>query len=458
MTHKVYVVTDLGPGDGGKGGVVHKITDMMRAHTVIKRGGAQGSHGVRTSSGESFAFSQWGCGTLAGIPTHLSGQMIISPEGLLNEAEALRHQCGIYAPFDLLTVDETSLCATPFDGIASRVKELALGTESRGTVGTGVGQAYRRFRDNPTAAIRAKDLKGSNLRELLRGNRELVQAELQYIIEYDYLEADRATLAEEVRMLYDDRFLDYLVERFTLAGEQANIVSSSYLGEVILAREGAAVVEASHGVLTDNRVGFAPHTSAIRTLPCFTHEMLRSSGFDGQIVNLGVTRAYAVRHGAGPLPTANPALAESLLPGSNKDENRWQGKVRVGPLDVTLLRYALAACGGVETFDGIAVTWFDQVRANGIWHISERYKGPLSPEYFSPSGEIKLADNPSREHQQALTQQVSARQPSIKTIEIDLTFSNDDLYDLCASVFDEMVGASVRMVSFGPTEIDKLCK
>ena len=38
---KVYIVTDLGPGDGGKGGVVHKIASQFNAHTIVKVGGAQ---------------------------------------------------------------------------------------------------------------------------------------------------------------------------------------------------------------------------------------------------------------------------------------------------------------------------------------------------------------------------------------------------------------------------------
>src|SRR4030042_4755765 len=124
MTKKVYTVTDLGPGDGGKGGVVHKISTMMRAHTIVKVGGAQGSHGVCTSRGECFAFSQWGCGTFEGTRTYLSPRMVISPEGLLNEADALRYQYGIHNAFDLLTVDERGLCATPYHGIASRLKEM----------------------------------------------------------------------------------------------------------------------------------------------------------------------------------------------------------------------------------------------------------------------------------------------------------------------------------------------
>src|SRR3989339_36286 len=122
MTRKVYVVTDLGPGDGGKGGVVHKIASMLKAFLIIKVGGAQGSHGVRTSRGESFAFSQWGCGTFEGIPTHLSPRFIVSIEGLLNEAEALRYGHGVHDPFSLLTVDHLALCSIPYHGISSRLK------------------------------------------------------------------------------------------------------------------------------------------------------------------------------------------------------------------------------------------------------------------------------------------------------------------------------------------------
>ncbi len=124
MTDKIFVVTDDGPGDGGKGGVVHKITTMMHVHTVVKVGGAQGSHGVCTSRGERFAFSQWGCGTLEGIRTHISSQFVILPEGLLNEAEALRYQHGIYDVFLLLTIDESAFSATSFHGIDSRLKDL----------------------------------------------------------------------------------------------------------------------------------------------------------------------------------------------------------------------------------------------------------------------------------------------------------------------------------------------
>ena len=121
---------------------MHALSCEIDASVVIKRGGAQGSHGVRTSNGESFNFSQWGCGTLEGVPTFLSEQMVISPVGLENESETLK-RLGIYDPFTLLSVDPSCICATPFHRISSQLEELLLGENPRGTIGTGVGQAYR---------------------------------------------------------------------------------------------------------------------------------------------------------------------------------------------------------------------------------------------------------------------------------------------------------------------------
>jgi adenylosuccinate synthase len=461
MTHKVYVITDLGPGDGGKGGVIHKISTMMRVHTIIKRGGAQGSHGVSTSRGEEFAFSQWGCGTFEGIPTHLSEQMIISPEGLLNEAAHLRYLQGISNAFRLLTVDERALCATPYHGLMSRLKELARRNNPRGTVGTGAGEAYRSLQQSPELAITALDLHGSGLRDRLALIRDHVRAALEPVISSEFLPADLADRDHLVELLYDDGFLDYTVKRFNEAAGHLTIVSSEYLGEVILAKVGAAVVETSHGVLTDRLAGFHPHTSAIRTLPQLTAAMLERAGYVGKVVNLGVTRAYAVRHGAGPMPTADSAMAERLLPNSTKDANRYQGVVCVGPLDLVLLRYAIAACGGPAVFDGLAVTCFDQVRTDGVWPVCNSYSDADDPTFFTSTGDIRLDDNTGDahlQHQAALTRKLLECTPVVTHIPLSPAASNEVAYDLCAATIRQATDIPVRLVSFGPTELDKMCK
>jgi len=455
MTHKVYVVTDLGVGDGGKGGVVHAVAKKLRAHTVIKRGGAQGSHGVRTSRGEKFAFSQWGCGTFDGIPTHLSEQMIVSPVGLLNEASALRYGQGVTNAFDLLTADETALCTTPFHGIASRLKELARGNDPRGTVGTGVGEAYRDFGMHPELALTVGDLRSPWLSVKLAAIRGHIQTQLQPYIDGKFLAEDAGVAAEEIALLTDDKFFYTVVDRLEEAGRLVNIVGNDFLGSEILSREGVAVIETSHGVLSDRLVGFHPHTSAIRTLPRFTHGMLERAGYSDQIVNLGVTRAYAIRHGAGPMPTSDPEMTEALLPESSKDRNRYQGAVRVGPLDFVMLRYAITACGGPDVFDGIAMTWLDQVQANKVWNWSSCYVGADDRDYFLPSGEIRFDQDAGLEYQQVLGQKLRSCRPQISSLPIESSSNPAQLYAAFGDVVRDSLGIPVRMQSFGPTELDK---
>ncbi len=459
-TSKIYVVTDLGPGDGGKGGVVHAIATKQNVHTVLKRGGAQGSHGVHTSRGEKFAFSQWGCGTFEGIPTHITNQMVVSPEGLINEATALHYVHGIDNPFELLTVDQRALCATQYHGISSRIKELARRDNPRGTIGTGVGEAYRYSSSHPELAIHARDLSHADHREQLAAIRAQIQLDLDPIIDEGFLDSDIKEAEENLSLLADDGFLEFINEKLVEAGKKTTIVDADYLEEVILAKDGNAVVETSHGVLTDRVAGFHPHTSAIRTLPRFTHAMLRASGFDGEIVDIGVTRAYAIRHGAGPIPTANPEMSEKLLPGSHKDENRYQGKVRVGPLDMVLLRYAIMVSGGVQAFDGLAVTWFDQVAANGSWDICHRYFDDTDRNFFTGTGRIRndLSLSDSLSVQSALGEKLKTRQPVVESIPLRPGLTNDDLYAICDQQMQYALGLSVRMVSFGPTEHDKILK
>ncbi|MFA6042171.1 MAG: adenylosuccinate synthetase [Patescibacteria group bacterium] len=461
MTNKVYVVTDLGPGDGGKGGVVHKISTMQCAHTIIKVGGAQGSHGVCTSQGESFAFSQWGCGTLEGVKTHISSEMVVMPEGLLNEADTLRYNCGVHNAFDLLTVDESALCATPYHGIASRLKEMALGDHPRGTIGTGVGEAFRIAERMPELALYVRDLSRAHLRQKLADCREQIRSDLAGVMRGEFSGADQEAAQQEMHLLYDDDFLTYVFQRFQTVGKRATIVDPGYLGREILSQDGVAIVEKSHGVLTDRYHGFHPHTSAIRTLPCFAEAMLRRAGYGGSIIHLGVTRAYQIRHGAGPMPTADPAMAEHLLPGSHKEENRYQGKIRVGPLDLVLLRYALAACGGPTAFDGLAVTWFDQIQANGAWHLCDGYEGSIGQDFFTPLGDIKVRhgnDANQLAYQEALGQHLLCCTPKLQTVHFSPTETRDNLFALCAGVLQEKLGITTRMISFGPTERDKTCK
>ena len=434
MLEQIYVVTDLGPGDGGKGGIVHTLSREIDASVIIKRGGAQGSHGVRTSNGENFNFSQWGCGTLEGVPTFLSEQMVISPVGLSNESEALK-RLGIYDPFILLSVDPSCICATPFHRISSHLEELLLKENSRGTIGTGVGQAYRMYNAlGEEVTIRASELQ----------NREVVFRKLQRQLDYyreryakisrdDGLPGDAELITENLSLLHDHDFLSYTLDLFESIGKKLRFMN---LGEV-LNGNGSAIVECSHGVLTDSETGLKPHVSAIRTLPKFTTEMLRNAGYNGKITNYAVHRAYEIRHGAGPMPTYNPGFTARMLPGSHKDKNRWQGIVRAGALDLNLLRFALNACSETR-LEGLCLTWFDQILASGrIWPLCVSYKNaPANGEPYTEF--LKRAEPATTEH--------SIKKP----------ISKQELFEFVGDILEEFMKVPLKLLSIGPTELDKI--
>lgn len=461
-TKQVFTCNDLGGGDGGKGGVVHKVCCEKKAHTVIKVGGAQGSHGVRTSRGESFNFSQFGCGTFEGIRTHLTRNFLVEPVGLLSEGNFLINGNRISNAFDLLTIDEDALCITPFHAAASQLQEMARKDNPKGTVGIGGGEAVRDAELYPELAIRVGDLRKKDVRDKLEAVRRQKLAGLQEIISRveELWEDDQVIAHEQIALLHNDRFLDLIADHYNDLSSKVSIVDKDYLRGEILAKDGVVVVESSHGILTDRYHGFHPHTTQLRTLPQNTVDLLRECDYDGQIVKLGISRAYQIRHGAGPMVTELSDWSDKLLPDSNKQENRWQGKARVGPLDLVALRYAIEVCGGPQAFDGLAITWFDQIPVFGKWDVCDRYVGATNQAFFSPEGEILVrrgADLDQLEHQRLLGLEFRKCQPEITSFDIPPEIGKDDMAGLCVGVLGEKLGVSVRMISFGPTESDKVC-
>ncbi len=462
MEKKAFIAKDLGPGDGGKGGTVHKICVATRAHTVIKEGGAQGNHGVRTAAGESFCFSQFGCGTFEGAHTHISPLFVLEPYRLLHEGDRLRNEWRIDNIFEMMTIDKTALCATPYHTTASRLRELYRKKNPKGTVGVGIGEAVRDAEEAPELAIHAGDLAKPHLYEKLEAIRARKRAELAPILDDlgSLPPEDRQAAKQEIELLEDDEFSLRIVSHYLRLRSLVKIVDPDYLATEILSKDGTVVIESSHGILTDRLFGFSPHTSWLRTLPDRSIGLLQNCGYDGRIVKLGVTRAYQFRHGAGPLVTHEPSLVEKLLPGSTKDDNRWQGKPRAGMLDFVSLRYSIDVCGGPEFFDGIAVTWFDQISDWGLWKFCDGYENADDPEFFEAPSRIKVQRHSDHweqlAHQRRLTERLNNCRPG-RTFSVDVRdVGQRDLCDLCASTFEERLKVPIKMISFGPTENDRV--
>lgn len=460
---QLFTIIDLGGGDGGKGGVVHAISCLKRAHTIIKVGGAQGSHGVRTAAGQNFNFKQFGCGTFEGVKTHISELMVIEPYTLIEEGKQLKYTWGINNVFDYLTIDAEALCVTPFQTIASRLRELSRKEKQKGTVGFGAGETMLDSELHPNLTIRAKDLRDQKLYEKLKLIRLQKINDLEKVIEQipNFWEKDQKMAQELLNLLNDPGFINRIVERFNTLGSLVKIVDSDYLRKTILARNGVIVVESSHGILTDRYYGFCPYVSRLRTLPMATLKLLADYDYDGEIIKLGVTRAYQIRHGAGPMVTECSKWLEKILPGSNKEENRWQGKVRIGPLDLVALKYAIAVCGGPKAFSALAITWFDQIQALGKWNLCPSYQKTSDRNFFVSNKQIRVRRYETGDelnqinHQTQLAQKLFQCRPNLISYDVSEK-SRDELTRLCAKFLGEELEIPVRMISYGPTEKNKI--
>lgn len=444
MIEKIYTVTDLGPGDGGKGSVIQSLCARFRPAVVIKEGGAQGSHGI-DACGETFSFSQWGCGTFNAVQTYLSKRMVIAPSMLLREAEALRRY-GIYDAFKTISASPECLCSTPYHMYISQINEMSRGQNPRGTVGSGVGVAYREYAAalqeslaSMNRLIFAKDLLNADLPKKINAARERAREVARRVDINDLDENDQIHFMNICRAIDDSNVYNEIVDEFREVGKKLDLESLKTL--VKRKRGKIAVVERSHGVLTDAEYGLKPHVSALRTLPCFSEEMFRDSGFEGEIINIGVHRAYEYRHGAGPMPSADSSYMSDLP----RDNNRWQGASRYGYIDTVLMRYALDVSRPVK-FDGIALTCMDQVLDHGNWPICKAYK--LDDEEYS---DLKDLGNYN------LFNKIDRVEIVTDAYSFDEEYADSKMAITlrCADILSNYLDVPLCMLSFGGSERDK---
>lgn len=405
--NRALLTIDLGFGDSGKGAVVDFLTRHTQAHTVVRyNGGAQAGHRVVAPGGHEHVFSQFGSGTLAGAATHLSRFMLVEPLAMLEEARHLR-ALGAGEPFERTTIDARALVLTPFARAVNRLRELARGDARHGSCGMGVGETMIDFLAHGERALFAGDFAD---RERLRAKLAFLRAvNLAKLTEFAAALPDTPAVAQERAVLEDAAWADTLLDDYAEWSELAHVVPGDYL-HTILQRPGAVVFEAAQGVLLDEWRGFHPYTTWSTTTLANAYQLLRESGYDGAVTRVGITRAYATRHGAGPLPTEEPVLS-ATLPDTRNVFGAWQQGFRVGWLDLVLLRYALAAAGPLDT---LALTCLDRLAEVPAPQICRHYRdGDAQIERLA-----FLAGEPSLEYQEALTQQLLRCQPQLEAVDV----------------------------------------
>ncbi len=390
---RAYIVIDLGFGDAGKGLITDFLVRQTHAGVVVRyNGGAQAGHTVVTPEGMHHTFAQFGSGSfVAGVKTYISKDMMVHPGALLVEGDVLVKK-GLSDVFSRIKINPQALIITPYHQAANRIKELAREDGRHGSCGVGVGETVEDNLAGCEDCIRAGDLVKPNLLlQKMASIRERKQKELLAAIGHDL--SSMPTTAEWQVFQQDDLTLRWVdsIDRIT---DLDLVDKSNILTEWIKGSE-AMVFEGAQGVLLDAEAGFYPYNSWTNCSPDNAIALVSEHAPGSEIIKVGVSRCYTVRHGPGPLPTETHEL-DSLIMEHNQN-NAWQGNVRYGWFDQVLFNYALKVIKGVDL---LAVTHLDILNKLDVWKTSCRYSSDndLSNNLISyPSLSLAQKENMTRE-------------------------------------------------------------
>lgn len=378
---RAVIIQGLGFGDEGKGATVDFLARELSADLVVRYcGGSQAAHNVHLPDGKQHTFSQFGAGTFAGARTYLSQHVIVHPGALSAEAEHLE-SLGIAAPLERWFVHPRALVTTEYTQGMNRLRELSRGRGRHGSCGHGIGETRSYWLKHGRDAIVSGDLS-------------------QLDVLWDKLELQRQRLLLELQEVpcTEDSSRRIAAEFFHRSARDVS-AEMHELGERLQLSAGVpdfdtAIFEGAQGVLLDEWRGFHPHTTWSTVTQHHALELVAESGAE-ELCALGVTRAYATRHGAGPFPTEDARLK---LADEGNPWNAWQQNMRFGHLDLVLLRYAIAASGGA--LDGLVLNCLDEI--SDCASMCTGYEGlnELAPSKF-----------PTLEHQASLASQLFTAKP-----------------------------------------------
>ena len=348
MTVVVQLVLGLGFGDEGKGTIVDYLARRAASPPLVVRwnGGPQAAHHVVTDDERVHCFSQLGAASFVpGARTHLAGDMAIDLQALERERAAFARVAGFAAPVP--TIDPRCVVVTPWHAALNVVKEALRGRARHGTTGRGVAEAKL-----GVVRLFAGELDAARVRAVRAA---LLQKIEDAIAGHDHdVARELAARAGDAAVL--EAYLDAAAQPLALA-EHAP-------------RADHVILESAQGALLDREHGFFPHVTPSRITRRAARDAARALGLHAPIETWGVLRAYHTRHGEGPFPTEDAALAARLREPHNRDDGP-AGRFRVGWFDAVLARHAIAFAGPI---DRLAITCLDRVAALPDRAIVDRWR------------------------------------------------------------------------------------
>lgn len=342
------VIIGAGLGDEGKGMLTDYYSDDK---TLVIRfnGGGQAAHTVVTPDGKEHVFHHVGSGTFRGASTYLSEFFIINPLVLMEELTLLQ------AEYDIVPnihVHPKSLVSTPYDMDINQGIEEARSIHKHGSCGIGINETIVRS-ENPKYCIRVEDLLDVKKVE-----------EKMHLIRTEYYEArcKELNIHPKKETLEDDDLVTGMRMLFDLFRSSVDIMDDTNL---ILTSFDHVIFEGAQGLLLDEDHEWFPHVTRSKT--GLDNVLVLADRYDlNDLEVIYVSRCYSTRHGAGPLPhevMGGPPYPKACDP--SNPENKNQGKMRYGYLDLSLLEKTVKADmkkgNGQIKSSKIAITCLDQI-------------------------------------------------------------------------------------------------
>jgi len=465
---KALLLAGLGYGDEGKGSIVDYLAVKHDAKIIVRyNGGSQALHHVVRPDGLVHGFRQLGSGMLAQprLRTYLSRFMAVDPLFLSGEINDLTIKKGIKYSFGQVIIDRDCVVITPFHRIVNQMLETSRCHARLGSCGHGVGEALKDFAHMGSDTLLVGDLidrerTKRKLRLLLDMKIDLAEQVIGGLGQYVFYFTDK--LNHQLFQLRDyhswlDRLSQNYFDRFEFGffklGDQKNLSR-------LLGRSETVIFEGAQGVLLDPCFGFSPHITRTRTNFENADQILGEINYDGEVTKIGVTRAYATRHGAGPFVTEENGLAE-LIPEIHNQENEWQGAFKIGWLDLVATRYAINVLGKV---DQIAVTNMDRIAGLKTFKLCNAYSMPAAPgNIFGDFFELEKMGDGARVMVQNIKKPTfipEGRQNLLtKLLDIcqpDYTTLRKPSANMFVSLIEEGLRVPVSLMSNGPTFKDKV--
>jgi adenylosuccinate synthase len=315
---KISLVLGLGYGDEGKGATVNALcTDPKNTVVVRFNGGHQVGHTV-VHNNIRHPFSNFGSGTLKGVPTYYSEYCTVNPLAVKKEGDVLRAQ-GINP---IVYYNSNAMVTTPYD-IYRNTNDG--NNVLHGTVGVGFGATIQRNEDMYHLYVR--DLLYPKIRDM-----KLIAIQ-QYVCREtnDYA-------------IVGNKHYNQIIEKFKLACDEL-VQKYSIIDNFgyIRVHDPDLIFEGGQGIMLDMDYGFYPNVTRSNTTSKNAMEIIDKNGLGSHIIETYyVTRAYQTRHGNGPM--TNDDLDISYItpnPLETNVDTGAQGVFRKSVLDMDLLKYAL---------------------------------------------------------------------------------------------------------------------